>query len=147
MRILKECYQEALELLSHNREVMDKLAAFLIERETITGKEFMKIYREIKGIPEPEETSENKEPDRPVQPQAKPWEQFEQEKRKEQQPVGPEGTAQGQDAGESGRWTPPSPGPEARYQGPVGQFSGAVLQNKDSAGDAKDGGKEEGHEG
>ena len=147
MRILKECYQEALELLSHNREVMDKLAAFLIERETITGKEFMKIYREIKGIPEPEETSENKEPDRPAQPQAKPWEQFEQEKRKEQQPVGPEGTAQGQDAGESGRWTPPSPGPEARYQGPVGQFSGAVLQNKDSAGDAKDGGKEEGHEG
>ena len=123
--------------------VMDKLAAFLIERETITGKEFMKIYREIKGIPEPEETSENKEPDRPGQPQAKPWEQFEQEKRKEQQPVGPEGTAQGQDAGESGRWTPPSPGPEARYQGPVGQFSGAVLQNKDSAGDAKDGGKEE----
>ena len=147
MRILKECYQEALELLSHNREVMDKLAAFLIERETITGKEFMKIYREIKGIPEPEETSENKEPDRPAQPQAKPWEQFEQEKRKEQQPVGPEGTAQGQDAGESGRWTPPSPGPEARYQGPVGQFSGAVLQNKDSAGDVKDGGKEEGHEG
>ena len=147
MRILKECYQEALELLSHNREVMDKLAAFLIERETITGKEFMKIYREIKGIPEPEETSENKEPDRPGQPQAKPWEQFEQEKRKEQQPVGPEGTAQGQDAGESGRWTPPSPGPEARYQGPVGQFSGAVLQNGDSAGDAKDGGKEEGHEG
>lgn len=55
MKILKECYQEALELLSANREVMDQLAAFLIEKETITGKEFMKIYREIKGIPEPEE--------------------------------------------------------------------------------------------
>ena len=34
---------------------MDKIAAFLIEKETITGKEFMKIFREVKGIPEPEE--------------------------------------------------------------------------------------------
>lgn len=58
MRILKDCYEEAVELLSHNREVMDKLAAFLIEKETITGKEFMKIYREIKGLPEPEEKKE-----------------------------------------------------------------------------------------
>jgi len=55
MRILKESYEEALRLLRENREVMDKLAEFLIEKETITGKEFMKIYREIKGIPEPEE--------------------------------------------------------------------------------------------
>ena len=53
MKILKECYEEALSLLSANREVMDKLAAFLIEKETITGKEFMRIYREIKGLPEP----------------------------------------------------------------------------------------------
>ncbi|MBQ7839445.1 MAG: ATP-dependent zinc metalloprotease FtsH [Lachnospiraceae bacterium] len=56
MKILKECYQEALELLSANREVMDKLAEYLIEKETITGKEFMRIYRQIKGIEEPEET-------------------------------------------------------------------------------------------
>ena len=55
MKILKECYEEALALLSANREVMDKLAAFLIEKETITGKEFMRIYREIKGLPEPPE--------------------------------------------------------------------------------------------
>ncbi len=54
MKILKEAYEEALSLLKDNREVMDKIAAFLIERETITGKEFMKIYREAKGIPEPE---------------------------------------------------------------------------------------------
>lgn len=53
--ILKDCYAEAKELLSQNRELMDKLAAHLIEKETITGKEFMKIYREEKGIPEPEE--------------------------------------------------------------------------------------------
>ena len=55
MKILKEAYEEALSLLKDNREVMDKIAAFLIERETITGKEFMKIYREAKGLPEPEE--------------------------------------------------------------------------------------------
>ncbi len=55
MKILKESYEEAVRLLRENRETMDKLAEFLIEKETITGKEFMKIYREIKGIPEPEE--------------------------------------------------------------------------------------------
>ena len=53
--MLKESYEQALSLLRENREVMDKLAEFLIEKETITGKEFMKIFREIKGIPEPEE--------------------------------------------------------------------------------------------
>ena len=47
--------EKAKELLSENREVMDKIAEFLIEKETITGKEFMKIFRELKGIPEPEE--------------------------------------------------------------------------------------------
>lgn len=55
MRILRESYDEALRLLRENREVMDKLAEFLIEKETITGKEFMHIFRELKGIPEPEE--------------------------------------------------------------------------------------------
>ena len=59
MEILKQCYEEAKELLSQNREVMDKLAAHLIEKETISGKEFMKIYRAEKGIPEPEETEED----------------------------------------------------------------------------------------
>lgn len=55
MRILKDCYQKAEALLAGNREVMDKLAEFLYEKETITGKEFMKIFREVKGLPEPEE--------------------------------------------------------------------------------------------
>ena len=58
MNILKGCYEEAKKLLSENRELMDKLAAHLIEKETITGKEFMKIYRKEKGIPEPEEDEE-----------------------------------------------------------------------------------------
>lgn len=55
METLKLCYDEAKELLSGNRELMDKLAAHLIEKETISGKEFMKIYRKEKGLPEPEE--------------------------------------------------------------------------------------------
>ena len=56
MRLLKESYDRAKELLSENRDALDKIAEFLIERETITGKEFMKIFHEIKGIPEEEET-------------------------------------------------------------------------------------------
>ncbi|MBO5347307.1 MAG: hypothetical protein J6A45_04140, partial [Lachnospiraceae bacterium] len=40
-------------------EVMDKLAEFLIEKETITGKEFMQIFRQLKGIPEPEEPQDS----------------------------------------------------------------------------------------
>lgn len=55
MRILKEAYTEAKHLLSENRDALDQIAAFLIEKETITGKEFMKIFRQVKGIPEPEE--------------------------------------------------------------------------------------------
>ncbi len=58
MKMLKECYDEALGLLRENKDVMDKLAAHLIEKETITGKEFMQIYREAKGLPEPEEKKE-----------------------------------------------------------------------------------------
>ena len=60
VEILKESYQKALEMLRENRDVMDKLAEFLIEKETITGKDFMKIFREAKGIPEPEEDEEAK---------------------------------------------------------------------------------------
>ncbi len=55
MKLLKDSYKEAKRLLKDNRELMDTLAEFLIEKETITGKEFMKIFREAKGIPEPEE--------------------------------------------------------------------------------------------
>ena len=54
MKILKAAYDQALALLDDNRDCLDKIAAFLIERETITGKEFMKIFREVKGIPDSE---------------------------------------------------------------------------------------------
>lgn len=55
MEILKQAYDEAKQLLNDNKDALDKIADFLIEKETITGKEFMKIYRKVKGIPEPEE--------------------------------------------------------------------------------------------
>ena len=55
MKLLKDSYKEAKRLLKANRQLMDKLAEFLIEKETITGKEFMQIFREEKGIPEPVE--------------------------------------------------------------------------------------------
>ncbi|GLB27120.1 ATP-dependent zinc metalloprotease FtsH [Lacrimispora xylanolytica] len=61
MRMLKEAYEEAKSLLMENRDIMDKIAEFLIERETITGKEFMKIFREAKGIPEPDEKKKDAE--------------------------------------------------------------------------------------
>ena len=61
MRMLKSSYEEAKRLLSENRDALDRIAAFLIEKETITGKEFMKIFREVKGIPEPVEGEDGKE--------------------------------------------------------------------------------------
>ena len=54
--MLQKAYEEAKAILAENREIMDQIAAYLIEKETITGKEFMEIYRRAKGIPEPEET-------------------------------------------------------------------------------------------
>ncbi|MCI7040701.1 MAG: ATP-dependent zinc metalloprotease FtsH [Lachnospiraceae bacterium] len=68
MELLKTCYEEAKEMLSGNRELMDKLAAHLIEKETISGKEFMKIYRQEKGIPEPEETDQEESAKKPEEP-------------------------------------------------------------------------------
>ena len=58
MRILKESYEEAKRLLAENRDVLDQIAAFLIEKETITGKEFMQIFRRCKGIADPEEETD-----------------------------------------------------------------------------------------
>ena len=66
MKLLKKSYDEAKRLLSENRDVMDKIADFLIQKETITGKEFIKIFHEAKGIKEPEEEKKLEEPKEPV---------------------------------------------------------------------------------
>ena len=54
MKMLKEAYEQAKTLLQAHRETLDKIAAFLIEKETITGKEFMQILHEVEGA-DPEE--------------------------------------------------------------------------------------------
>ncbi|MBR4208100.1 MAG: ATP-dependent zinc metalloprotease FtsH [Lachnospiraceae bacterium] len=54
MKMIKESYKEAKALLKENRDILDKIAAYLIEKETITGHEFMEIYCREKGIPMPE---------------------------------------------------------------------------------------------
>ena len=64
MKILKDSYEEAKSLLKDNREIMDKLADYLIQKETITGKEFMEIYCKEKGIPVPEPKTESMKKDR-----------------------------------------------------------------------------------
>lgn len=69
VEIIRESYEKALQMLRENREVMDKLAEFLIEKETITGKEFMKIFREAKGLPEPEEKKPREEKSESVKPE------------------------------------------------------------------------------
>ena len=53
MKVLKESYEKAKQMLSENRDVLDQIADYLIKRETITGKEFMQIFREVKGLPDP----------------------------------------------------------------------------------------------
>lgn len=50
MSIMEKCYRKAVTCIEENQEVMDKLAEHLIEKETITGKEFVSIYEEITGI-------------------------------------------------------------------------------------------------
>ncbi|MBQ8591755.1 MAG: ATP-dependent zinc metalloprotease FtsH [Lachnospiraceae bacterium] len=60
MRMLDESYQKALAMLRENRDIMDKLADYLIEKETITGKEFMKILKEAK---EEEQKPEEQKPE------------------------------------------------------------------------------------
>ena len=116
MRILKECYEEAKKLLSENRDVMDKIADYLIEKETITGKEFMKIFREAKGLPEPEEKKEDEakteepKPEEPKAEEPKPEEPKEEEPKEE-------------------KWEAPKSMEDlkAENEAPVGRFSNTTL--------------------
>ena len=57
---MKEFYKKAVNIIKENRDALDKIAEYLIEKETITGKEFIKMYREIKGLPEPEDEKADK---------------------------------------------------------------------------------------
>ena len=161
MRILKECYDEALTLLRENRTILDKIAAYLIEKETITGKEFMKIYRKEKGIPEPEEKPEENRMQNPVE-QPNPPQGAPQMPSGQGQGFGTSGPQQGdswwnkdgsgipeqnsdfwgddsgQDNGPQQNGTNPEGGNgqdgqdgQNRPQGPVGRFSNTALPPSD----------------
>lgn len=60
LSIINSSYNDATRMLTENREVLDKISDYLYEHETITGREFMKIFRELKGIPEPEGKEDKK---------------------------------------------------------------------------------------
>lgn len=55
LKIITSCYDEATRLLQENRDILDQISDYLYEHETITGKEFMKIFRELKGIEDDKE--------------------------------------------------------------------------------------------
>ncbi|MBP5249559.1 MAG: ATP-dependent zinc metalloprotease FtsH [Lachnospiraceae bacterium] len=58
-QLIGECYEKSKELLNENRAILDRIAGILLEKESITGKEFMEVYNEMKGIaPEDETASE-----------------------------------------------------------------------------------------
>ena len=161
MKILKDSYKEAKRLLKENRSLMDKLAEFLIEKETITGKEFMKIYRAEKGLPEPEEKPEEKPvqqipqqtmpQQQPPQQQAPyqqmppqqqaPYQQMPPQQQAPYQQMPPQQQAPYQQSPTQqvgGKWIPQSnPYQDGRYQGSVGRFSGvpkeAVMRQADSS--------------
>ena len=132
--ILKESYEEALKLLRENRELMDKLAEFLIEKETITGKEFMEIFRREKGLPEPAEEKKPEQPEpksaQPEAPAASPEPQQSEHPEAPtavpelQQPAQPEPPATAPGAHEV---QPPADHSNQESSRPVGRFSNKPL--------------------
>ena len=63
LKMITDAYAKAKELLEENMESLDKISEYLFEHETITGKEFMKIFREIKGLPDPDAEKEKESSD------------------------------------------------------------------------------------
>ena len=122
MRMLKEAYGEAKRLLAENRDAMDQIAEFLMEKETITGKEFMKIFRKVKGIPEPPEEEQHEEKTRMgmrQEPQRGPQQAL-------QNPQVPQNPSNGQPyPGTAG-----GNGPASGAEMPQGQENGAAYQNE-----------------
>ena len=55
-KIMEDCYNESKRILSENMDAMDMIAEQLIREETISGKDFMRLYRQAKGLPEPDDS-------------------------------------------------------------------------------------------
>ena len=61
LEIINDSYQKATQLLTENREILDHISEYLYKKETITGKEFMKMFREMKGLPQEDENADSKD--------------------------------------------------------------------------------------
>lgn len=61
LSIINSSYAEAMKLIDENREILDSISDYLYEKETITGKEFMKMFRDMKGLPDPDEEKDGEE--------------------------------------------------------------------------------------
>ncbi|MBO4376455.1 MAG: ATP-dependent zinc metalloprotease FtsH, partial [Lachnospiraceae bacterium] len=125
MRILKECYEEAKKLLSENRDVMDKIAEYLIEKETITGKEFMKIFREAKGLPEPEEKKDEAKSEETKAEEVKTDEPESEAPKAEEKPEEPKDEEPKPEEPKEEKWEAPKSMEDlkAENETPVGRFS------------------------
>ena len=131
MRMLKEAYGEAKRLLAENRDAMDQIAEFLIEKETITGKEFMKIFRKVKGIPEPPEEEQHEEKTRMGMRQEPPQApQILQAPQDQQQALRNPQVPQNPSNGQPYPGTAGGNAPAAGAEMPQGQENGAPYQNE-----------------
>ena len=113
-KMMESCYEEAKRILSENLGVMDVIAAYLIKEETITGEQFMKLYRREKGIPEPEKKQDAEE-SKPAEPEASA------EEPKAEEPKTPAEEAKPEESGT------PAAEPEAQEEGVKGRFSNVPV--------------------
>ena len=116
-KMMESCYEEAKKILSENLGVMDVIAAYLIKEETITGEQFMKLYRREKGIPEPEKKQAADEP----KPEAPAAEIRPAEEAKAEEPKTPAEEAKPEESGT------PAAEPEAQEDGVKGRFSNVPV--------------------
>lgn len=116
-KMMESCYEEAKKILSENLGVMDVIAAYLIKEETITGEQFMKLYRREKGIPEPEKKQDTEEP-KPEAPAA------EIRSAEEPKPAEPTASAEEPKAEEP---KAPAAEPETQEEGVKGRFSNVPV--------------------
>lgn len=116
-KMMESCYEEAKRILSENLGVMDVIAAYLIKEETITGEQFMKLYRREKEIPEPEKKQDAEEP----KPEAPAAEIRPAEEPKAEEPKTPAEEPKPEESGT------PAAEPEAKEEGVKGRFSNVPV--------------------
>lgn len=128
-KMMESCYEEAKRILSENLGVMDVIAAYLIKEETITGEQFMKLYRREKGIPEPEKKQDAEElkPEAPaaeIRPAEEPKSAESGASAEESKQAEPTASAEEPKAEERRE---PAAEPEAQEEGVKGRFSNVPV--------------------